>query len=56
MGPDGSRKIVNDQFEKLDLFTAKELSTILFSEDAPAQLKQSFTDPNTGHGEQAKLE
>lgn len=53
-----AEKIVNDQFEKLGLvFTAKELSTILFSEDAPAQLKQSFTDPNTGQYdiEQAKL-
>ncbi|MCO6496606.1 MAG: SurA N-terminal domain-containing protein [Chitinophagaceae bacterium] len=52
-----SERIVNDQFDKLGLvFTAKELSSVLFSEEAPLQLKQAFTDPNTGQYdiEQAK--
>lgn len=44
-----AEKIVNEQFEKLGLvFTAKEMSSIMFSDDAPPQLKQAFTDPNTG--------
>lgn len=44
-----AEKIVNEQFEKLGLvFTAKEMSSIMFSDDAPPQLKQAFTDPKTG--------
>lgn len=49
--------ILKDQFEKLGLaFTPNELSSILFSDDAPPQLKQAFTDPQTGQYdiEQAK--
>lgn len=49
--------LLKDQFEKLGLaFTPNELSSILFSEDAPPQLKQAFTNPQTGQYdiEQAK--
>ena len=42
-------KIVADQFEKLGLvFTSKEMSATMFSDDAPQQLKQAFTDQQTG--------
>jgi peptidyl-prolyl cis-trans isomerase D len=42
-------ELINEQTEKLGLsFTAKEMSDMLFSEDAPAEFKQLFTDPNTG--------
>lgn len=42
-------KVLNTEFEKLGLvFSPKELSSILFSEDAPQTLKQAFTDKNTG--------
>ncbi len=44
-----AEKLVNEQFAKLGLvFTPKEMSSIMFSEDAPPQLKQAFSDPNTG--------
>lgn len=49
--------LLRDQFDKLGLtFTANELSSIMFSQDAPPQLKQAFTDPKTGQYdiEQAK--
>lgn len=49
--------IVNEQFENLGLvFTPKEMSAIIFSEDAPPQLKQAFTNKETGQYdiEQAK--
>ncbi len=43
------QKIVEAEFEKLGLmFTPKELSAILYGEDAPQQLKQEFTDKSTG--------
>ncbi len=42
-------KIVTEQFDKLGLsFTPQELSATILSEDAPQQLKQAFTDPQTG--------
>ena len=42
-------KVLNTEFEKLGLvFSPKELSSILFSEDAPQTLKQAFTDKTTG--------
>lgn len=42
-------KIVTTQFEKLGLeFTPKEMSAIMFSDEAPQQLKQAFTDQQTG--------
>lgn len=53
-----AEKIIHEQFENLGLvFTPREMSAIMFSEDAPQQLKQAFTDKNTGQYdiEQAKL-
>lgn len=42
-------KIVTEQFDKLGIaFTPQELSSIILSEDAPQQLKQAFSDPQTG--------
>ena len=42
-------KVLNSEFEKMGLvFSPKELSSILFSEDAPQTLKQAFTDKTTG--------
>ncbi|MDP4283114.1 MAG: SurA N-terminal domain-containing protein [Bacteroidota bacterium] len=42
-------KIVEDQFTKLGLtFTPKEMSAIMFSNDAPQQLKQAFANKQTG--------
>jgi peptidyl-prolyl cis-trans isomerase D len=52
-----AERIVDEQFEKLGItFTPEETSSILFSEDAPQQLKQAFTDKETGQYniEQAK--
>ncbi|GAC1379432.1 MAG: SurA N-terminal domain-containing protein [Ginsengibacter sp.] len=43
-----SEKIINNEFKKLGLaFTGKEMAAIMFSEDAPQQLKQAFTNPET---------
>ena len=40
-----NQKLMEEEFKKLGLtFTAKELSSILFSEDAPPSFKQQFTD------------
>ena len=42
-------KIVTSQFDKLGLtFTPQEMSSIILSQDAPQQLKQAFSDPQTG--------
>jgi peptidyl-prolyl cis-trans isomerase D len=52
-----AEKIVEDQFKKLGItFTPKEMSSIMFSEEAPQQLKQAFTNKETGQYdiEQAK--
>ncbi len=44
-----TEKVLNSEFEKMGLvFSPKELSSILFSEDAPQTLKQAFTDKTTG--------
>ena len=44
-----TEKVLNSEFEKMGLvFSPKELSSILFSEDAPQTLKQAFTDKKTG--------
>ncbi len=52
-----AEKIVGDEFDKLGLaFTPKEMSSIMFSEDAPQQLKQAFTDPQTGQYDVAKAQ
>ncbi len=52
-----AEKIVEGQFKNLGLtFTPKEMSAIMFSENAPQQLKQAFTNKETGQYdiEQAK--
>jgi peptidyl-prolyl cis-trans isomerase D len=52
-----AEKIVEDQFKKLGItFTPDEMSSIMFSNDAPQQLKQAFTNKETGEYdiEQAK--
>ncbi len=52
-----AERIVDKQFQNLGLtFTPKEMSAIMFSEDAPPQLKQAFTNKETGQYdiEQAK--
>lgn len=44
-----AEKVLNDQFKKLGLeFTPTEMAAIMFSNDAPPQLQQAFTDPQTG--------
>jgi peptidyl-prolyl cis-trans isomerase D len=49
--------VLNSEFEKLGLtFSPKELSAIMFSDDAPPALKQSFTDKATGQYDIAKAQ
>ena len=44
-----AEKIVSEQFNDLGIaFTPKEMSSIMFSDDAPQQLKQAFTNKETG--------
>ncbi len=44
-----AEKVVEDQFKKLGItFTPEEMSSIMFSDQAPQQLKQAFTDKKTG--------
>ena len=44
-----AEKIVENQFDKLGIaFTPKEMSSVMFSEDAPQQLKQAFSNKETG--------
>ena len=44
-----AEKVLSTEFDKLGLvFSPKELSSIIFSEDAPQALKQAFTDKTTG--------
>ena len=44
-----AEKIVNEQFNHLGIaFTPKEMSSIMFSDDAPQDLKQAFTNKETG--------
>jgi peptidyl-prolyl cis-trans isomerase D len=41
--------LIHTEAEKLGIsFTPKEMGELLFSENAPAEFKQLFTDPNTG--------
>ncbi len=50
-------KIVTSEFNKLGFaFTAKEMSSIMFSNDAPQALKQNFTDQQTGQYDIAKAQ
>lgn len=44
-----AERIVENQFDKLGItFTPDEMSSIMFSNDAPQQLKQAFTNKETG--------
>ncbi|MEN9571172.1 MAG: hypothetical protein RL172_2403 [Bacteroidota bacterium] len=52
-----AEKVFTAEFEKLGLiFSPKELSSIMFSEDAPQTLKQAFTDKTTGQYDVAKVQ
>lgn len=52
-----AQKIVHAEFTKLGLvFTPQEMSATMFSDDAPPQLKQAFTDPETGQYDIAKAQ
>jgi peptidyl-prolyl cis-trans isomerase D len=52
-----AERIVEGEFSKLGLaFTPKEMSAIMFSDEAPQQLKQAFTDPQTGQYDIAKAQ
>lgn len=44
-----SKELITAEAEKLGIdFTSKEFTDLLFSEAAPQEFKQQFTDPNTG--------
>lgn len=52
-----TEKVLVEEFEKLGLsFSPKEMSTIMFSNDAPQTLKQAFTDKTTGQYDLAKVQ
>ncbi|MEO6820777.1 MAG: SurA N-terminal domain-containing protein [Ginsengibacter sp.] len=52
-----AEKVVTAEFDKLGIvFTPKEMSSIMFSQDAPPQLKQAFTDPKTGQYDVAQAQ
>ena len=44
------QELVQSECEKLGIaFSPKELGSLLFSDDAPQEFKQQFTDPKTGY-------
>ena len=52
-----AEQVVYAEFDKLGLvFTAKEMSSIMFSDEAPQALKQNFTDQQTGVYDIAKAQ
>jgi len=52
-----AEKVLTTEFDKLGLtFSPKELVTILYSDNAPAALKQAFTDKTTGQYDIAKVQ
>ncbi len=52
-----AEKVLTAEFDKLGLaFTPKEMSSIMFSDDAPQTLKQAFTDKATGMYDIAKVQ
>ncbi|MEO6719942.1 MAG: SurA N-terminal domain-containing protein [Ferruginibacter sp.] len=52
-----AEKVLVKEFDKLGLsFSPKEMSSIMFSEDAPYTLKQAFTDKATGQYDIAKVQ
>ena len=52
-----AERVVATEFDKLGLvFTTKEMMTTMFSDEAPQQLKQAFTDTKTGQYDVAKVQ
>jgi peptidyl-prolyl cis-trans isomerase D len=52
-----AEKVLSNEFEKLGLiYSPKELSATMFSEDAPQTLKQAFTDKASGQYDIAKVQ
>ena len=52
-----AEKVVSEQFNNLGInFTPKEMSSVMFSDDAPQQLKQAFTNKETGQYDIAQAE
>ncbi|HMO62362.1 MAG TPA: SurA N-terminal domain-containing protein [Ferruginibacter sp.] len=52
-----AEKVLEEEFEKLGfVFTPRELSTTMFSDDAPYTLKQAFTDKASGQYDIAKAQ
>ena len=52
-----AERVVATEFEKLGLaFTPKEMNAVMFSDEAPQQLKQAFTDPKTGQYDVTKAQ
>lgn len=52
-----AEKVLVKEFEKLGLsFSPKEMSSIMFSNDAPYALKQAFSDKTTGQYDIAKVQ
>lgn len=52
-----AEKVLVNEFEKLGLsFSPKEMSSIMFSDDAPYALKQAFTNKETGQYDIAKVQ
>ncbi|MEJ7586931.1 MAG: SurA N-terminal domain-containing protein [Ferruginibacter sp.] len=52
-----AEKVLIKEFEKLGLtFSPKEMSSIMFSNDAPYTLKQAFSDKTTGQYDIAKVQ
>ncbi len=52
-----AEKVLVKEFEKLGLtFSPKEMSSIMFSNDAPSSLKQAFSDKATGQYDIAKVQ
>jgi peptidyl-prolyl cis-trans isomerase D len=50
-------KVEESEYEKLGItFSPKELTSIIFSDDAPYVLKQAFTDKETGQYDLAKVQ
>jgi peptidyl-prolyl cis-trans isomerase D len=52
-----AERVLATEFEKLGLtFSPKEMSAIMFSDDAPQTLKQAFSDKTTGQYDIAKVQ
>ncbi len=52
-----TERILSDEFDKLGLsFSPKELTSIMFSDDAPQTLKQAFTDKASGQYDISKVQ